>query len=82
MGDVPVDKCNAPLAAIVKQAVLLVPANSRSSRSSRASPLWSWKREKMAPVLEKQLSGAAEAGNDNAEDEEGQNLWQVMLLFQ
>uniref|UniRef100_A0A3P8UGX2 Dynein light intermediate chain n=1 Tax=Cynoglossus semilaevis TaxID=244447 RepID=A0A3P8UGX2_CYNSE len=33
----------------------------------------------MAPVLEKQLSGAAEAGNDNAEDEEGQNLWSSIL---
>lgn len=38
-------------------------------------------REKMAPVLEKQLPGAAGmAGDNNNEDEEGQNLWQVVLL--
>lgn len=35
----------------------------------------------MAPVLEKQLPGAAGAGDNNNEDEEGQNLWQVLLLF-
>ncbi|KAG7482326.1 hypothetical protein JOB18_018766 [Solea senegalensis] len=33
----------------------------------------------MAPVLEKQLSGAAGPGNDNNEDEEGQNLWSSIL---
>lgn len=31
----------------------------------------------MAPVLEKRLPGAAGAGDNNNEDEEGQNLWQV-----
>lgn len=31
----------------------------------------------MAPVLEKQLPGAAGTGDNNNEDEEGQNLWQV-----
>ncbi|TKS70262.1 hypothetical protein D9C73_004330 [Collichthys lucidus] len=33
----------------------------------------------MAPVLEKQLPGAAGTGDNNNEDEEGQNLWQVSL---
>lgn len=36
----------------------------------------------MAPVLEKQLPGAAGAGDNNNEEEEGQNLWQVVLFFQ
>lgn len=31
----------------------------------------------MAPVLEKQLPGAAGVGDNNNEEEEGQNLWQV-----
>uniref|UniRef100_A0A671TLD6 Dynein light intermediate chain n=1 Tax=Sparus aurata TaxID=8175 RepID=A0A671TLD6_SPAAU len=34
---------------------------------------------KMAPVLEKQLPGAAGAGDNNNEDEEGQNLWTSIL---
>lgn len=34
----------------------------------------------MAPVLEKRLAGAAGAAENNNEDEEGQNLWQVLLL--
>uniref|UniRef100_A0A4W6CI83 Dynein light intermediate chain n=1 Tax=Lates calcarifer TaxID=8187 RepID=A0A4W6CI83_LATCA len=34
---------------------------------------------KMAPVLEKQLPGAAGAGENNNEDEEGQNLWSSIL---
>lgn len=38
-------------------------------------------REKMAPVLEKQLPGAAGAGDNNNEEEEGQNLWQVLALL-
>ena len=41
-------------------------------------------REKMAPVLEKKLLGAAGAGDtmeNNNEDEEGQNLWQVEVLL-
>ncbi|KAM6950264.1 cytoplasmic dynein 1 light intermediate chain 2 isoform 1-T1 [Lycodopsis pacificus] len=33
----------------------------------------------MAPVLEKQLSGAAGAGDNNNEEEEGQNLWTSIL---
>ncbi|KAM4630672.1 cytoplasmic dynein 1 light intermediate chain 2 isoform 2-T2 [Polymixia lowei] len=33
----------------------------------------------MAPVLEKQLLGAAGAGDNNNEDEEGQNLWSSIL---
>uniref|UniRef100_A0A4W6CI31 Dynein light intermediate chain n=1 Tax=Lates calcarifer TaxID=8187 RepID=A0A4W6CI31_LATCA len=33
----------------------------------------------MAPVLEKQLPGAAGAGENNNEDEEGQNLWSSIL---
>uniref|UniRef100_A0A671TMB2 Dynein light intermediate chain n=1 Tax=Sparus aurata TaxID=8175 RepID=A0A671TMB2_SPAAU len=33
----------------------------------------------MAPVLEKQLPGAAGAGDNNNEDEEGQNLWTSIL---
>ncbi|XP_056268816.1 cytoplasmic dynein 1 light intermediate chain 2 isoform X2 [Pseudoliparis swirei] len=33
----------------------------------------------MAPVLEKQLSRAARAGDNNNEDEEGQNLWTSIL---
>lgn len=36
----------------------------------------------MAPVLEKQLPGAAGPGDNNNEEEEGQNLWQVLLLSQ
>uniref|UniRef100_A0A3B3VEE5 Dynein light intermediate chain n=1 Tax=Poecilia latipinna TaxID=48699 RepID=A0A3B3VEE5_9TELE len=35
----------------------------------------------MAPVLEKQLPGAAGLGDNNKEDEEGQTLWQVVLSF-
>uniref|UniRef100_A0A7N6BR13 Dynein light intermediate chain n=1 Tax=Anabas testudineus TaxID=64144 RepID=A0A7N6BR13_ANATE len=34
---------------------------------------------KMAPVLEKQLPGAAGAGDNNSEEEEGQNLWTSIL---
>uniref|UniRef100_A0A673A741 Dynein light intermediate chain n=1 Tax=Sphaeramia orbicularis TaxID=375764 RepID=A0A673A741_9TELE len=34
---------------------------------------------KMAPVLEKQLPGAAGAGDNNNEEEEGQNLWSSIL---
>uniref|UniRef100_A0A7N9B1T8 Dynein light intermediate chain n=1 Tax=Mastacembelus armatus TaxID=205130 RepID=A0A7N9B1T8_9TELE len=34
---------------------------------------------KMAPVLEKQLPGAAGPGDNNNEDEEGQNLWSSIL---
>ena len=40
-------------------------------------------RNKMAPVLEKKLLGAAGAGDtmdNNSEDEEGQNLWLVFVL--
>ena len=40
-------------------------------------------RNKMAPVLEKKLLGAAGAGDtleNNNEDEEGQNLWQVPVI--
>uniref|UniRef100_A0A7N6BNF2 Dynein light intermediate chain n=1 Tax=Anabas testudineus TaxID=64144 RepID=A0A7N6BNF2_ANATE len=33
----------------------------------------------MAPVLEKQLPGAAGAGDNNSEEEEGQNLWTSIL---
>ncbi|XP_070759731.1 cytoplasmic dynein 1 light intermediate chain 2 isoform X5 [Enoplosus armatus] len=33
----------------------------------------------MAPVLEKQLPGAAGAGDNNNEEEEGQNLWTSIL---
>ncbi|XP_068586416.1 cytoplasmic dynein 1 light intermediate chain 2 isoform X2 [Cebidichthys violaceus] len=33
----------------------------------------------MAPVLEKQLPGAAGAGDNNTEEEEGQNLWTSIL---
>ncbi|XP_072236848.1 cytoplasmic dynein 1 light intermediate chain 2 isoform X2 [Leuresthes tenuis] len=33
----------------------------------------------MAPVLEKQLPGAAGSGDNNNEDEEGQNLWSSIL---
>uniref|UniRef100_A0A3Q2TJJ9 Dynein light intermediate chain n=1 Tax=Fundulus heteroclitus TaxID=8078 RepID=A0A3Q2TJJ9_FUNHE len=33
----------------------------------------------MAPVLEKQLTGAAGQGDNNKEDEEGQNLWTSIL---
>uniref|UniRef100_A0A7N8XGN7 Dynein light intermediate chain n=1 Tax=Mastacembelus armatus TaxID=205130 RepID=A0A7N8XGN7_9TELE len=33
----------------------------------------------MAPVLEKQLPGAAGPGDNNNEDEEGQNLWSSIL---
>uniref|UniRef100_A0A3Q3JVH4 Dynein light intermediate chain n=1 Tax=Monopterus albus TaxID=43700 RepID=A0A3Q3JVH4_MONAL len=33
----------------------------------------------MAPVLEKQLTGAAGAGDQNNEEEEGQNLWSSIL---
>ncbi|XP_029354732.1 cytoplasmic dynein 1 light intermediate chain 2 isoform X3 [Echeneis naucrates] len=33
----------------------------------------------MAPVLEKQLPGAAGAGENNSEEEEGQNLWTSIL---
>uniref|UniRef100_A0A673A865 Dynein light intermediate chain n=1 Tax=Sphaeramia orbicularis TaxID=375764 RepID=A0A673A865_9TELE len=33
----------------------------------------------MAPVLEKQLPGAAGAGDNNNEEEEGQNLWSSIL---
>lgn len=33
----------------------------------------------MAPVLEKQLPGAAENGDNNNEEEEGQNLWTSIL---
>uniref|UniRef100_A0A6Q2YX14 Dynein light intermediate chain n=1 Tax=Esox lucius TaxID=8010 RepID=A0A6Q2YX14_ESOLU len=39
-------------------------------------------RKKMAPVLEKKLLGAAGAGDtmeNNTEDEEGQNLWTLIL---
>lgn len=35
----------------------------------------------MAPVLEKQLPGAAGLGDSNKEEEEGQTLWQVALSF-
>uniref|UniRef100_A0A672G701 Dynein light intermediate chain n=1 Tax=Salarias fasciatus TaxID=181472 RepID=A0A672G701_SALFA len=34
---------------------------------------------KMAPVLEKQHPGAAGAGDNNSEEEEGQNLWSSIL---
>uniref|UniRef100_A0A669CTM7 Dynein light intermediate chain n=1 Tax=Oreochromis niloticus TaxID=8128 RepID=A0A669CTM7_ORENI len=34
---------------------------------------------KMAPVLEKQLPGAAGTGDNNNEEEEGQNLWSSIL---
>uniref|UniRef100_A0A3B4AK08 Dynein light intermediate chain n=1 Tax=Periophthalmus magnuspinnatus TaxID=409849 RepID=A0A3B4AK08_9GOBI len=36
-------------------------------------------REKMAPVLEKQLPVSAGTGDNNNEDEEGQNLWSSIL---
>lgn len=41
-------------------------------------------RNKMAPVLEKKLLGAAGAGDtmeNSTEDEEGQNLWLVFELL-